>query len=277
MRNVLTITHLTIHEARRKRIVLAALLCGAAFIAVFATGMYYANREMERASRNFMARQANVVILTIAGLFACNFLTALFAVLLPVDALSGEVDSGVMQTIASKPIRRADIVVGKWLGHGLIVAAYLGLLGAGVLLTAKVIAGYTQYQAGRALALMLLEAVLLVTISIAGGTRLSTVTNGITALGFYGVAFIGGWVEQIGSLAGLRSARTVGVVVSLISPPDALWRLATYELQPPLVRDIGAAVFQTASVPTALMVWWAAGFTLVTLAWAVQSFARRAL
>ena len=58
---------------------------------------------------------------------------------------------------------------------------------------------------------------------------------------------------------------------------DALWRLASYELQPPLVRDIGAAVFQTGSVPTALMVWWAAGFTLLTLAWAVRSFARRAL
>ena len=277
LRNILTIAHLTIYEARRKRIVLAALLCGAAFIAVFATGMYYANREMDRAVRQFMARQTTLVILTIAGLFATNFLTALFAVLLPVDALSGEVDSGVMQTIASKPIRRAEIVLGKWLGHALIVAAYLGVLAGGVLLTARIVAGYTQYQAERALALMLLEALLLVTVSIAGGTRLSTVTNGITALGFYGVAFIGGWVEQVGSFAGLRSARTIGVAVSLLSPPDSLWRLATYELQPPLVRDIGAAVFQTASVPTPLMVWWAAGFMLLTLAWAVRSFARRAL
>jgi hypothetical protein len=84
-------------------------------------------------------------------------------------------------------------------------------------------------------------------------------------------------VEQIGSLAGLRSARTIGVTVSLLSPPDSLWRLATYELQPPLVRDVGAAIFQTASVPTALMVWWAGGFTLLTLAWAIWSFARQPL
>src|SRR5262245_46737325 len=173
-----------------------------AFITVFAIGMYYGNREMIRGTRPFAVRQANLIVLTIAGLFATNFLTALFAVLLPVDALSGEVDSGVMQTIASKPIRRADIVLGKWLGHALMVAAYLGLLCGGVLLTGWIIARHTQYQAGRALALMLLEALLLVTVSIAGGTRLSTVTNGITALGFYGVAFIGGFVEQIGSLAG---------------------------------------------------------------------------
>ena len=274
---VLTIAHLTLHEARRKRIVLAALLCGVAFITVFAIAMYYADAEMRRLNRPFLTRQMNLVVLTIAGLFATNFLTVLFAVLLPVDALSGEIDSGVMQTLASKPIRRADIVLGKWLGHSLIVAAYLGLLAAGVLLAGRLIAGYTQYQAGRALALMLLEALLLVTVSIAGGTRLSTVTNGIAALGFYGVAFIGGWVEQIGGFLGLRSARTIGVVVSLISPPDALWRLATYELQPPFVRSIGAFVFQTSSVPTPLMVWWAGGFLMLTLAWAVRSFARRPL
>jgi ABC-type transport system involved in multi-copper enzyme maturation permease subunit len=277
MRRLLTIAHLTIYEARRKRIVLAAILCGAAFITVFAIGTYYADAEMRRLDRPFLTRQTNLVVLTIAGLFATNFLTALFAVLLPVDALSGEVDSGVMQTLASKPIRRADIVLGKWLGHALIVAAYLALLAGGVLLTAWWIAGYTQYHAGQALSLMLLEALLLVTVSIAGGTRLSTVTNGIAALGFYGVAFIGGWVEQIGGFAGLRSAQTIGVVVSLISPPDSLWRLATYELQPPFVRSIGAFVFQTASVPTPLMVWWAAGFLLLTLAWAVRSFNRRAL
>ena len=54
---------------------------------------------------------------------------------------------------------------------------------------------------------MLLERVLLV-IVFAGGARLSTVTNGIVAFGFYGLAFIGGWMEQIGTLASADSARS---------------------------------------------------------------------
>ena len=42
---------------------------------------------------------------TLAGLYVANFLTIAAAVLLPVDTLSGEIASGVMQTLASKPIR----------------------------------------------------------------------------------------------------------------------------------------------------------------------------
>jgi ABC-type transport system involved in multi-copper enzyme maturation permease subunit len=275
MRNILTIAHLTLAEARRRRILIAAVLCGAAFLAVFATALFFAYRES--AGEPFVQRQVTLTVLTVAGLYASSFLSVLFAVLLPVDALSGEIDSGVMQTIASKPIRRADIVIGKWLGHGVIVTAYLGLLSGGVLVTVWTIAGFAPVNVDTALPLMLLEVLLLLTVSIAGGTRLSTVTNGVMALGFYGVAFIGGWVEQVGAFAGVQSAKTVGIIASLISPPDALWRLAAYNLQPPIVRDVGAFVFSAASAPTPLMVWWAGGFTALTLLWAVRSFGRRAL
>ena len=78
----------------------------------------------------------------------------------------------------------------------------------------------------RALPLLMLEITLSLTVAVAGGARFSTVTNAITAVGFYGVAFIGGFVEQIGGFAGITSMRTIGVLVSLISPADSMWRLA---------------------------------------------------
>ncbi|MPZ17459.1 MAG: ABC transporter permease subunit [Luteitalea sp.] len=278
MRSLLTIAHLTLSEARRRRIVSAAALCAMAFLIVFGTALFFAHAEMVRNPRtSFVERQIVLTLLTLAGLYAANFLSVLFAVLLPVDALSGEIDSGVMQTLASKPIRHADIVLGKWLGHLLIVATYLLLLTGGVLLSVWVIAHFAPINVDRALPLMLLEVTLLLTVSIAGGTRLSTVTNGVMALGFYGIAFIGGWVEQVGAFGGIESAKTIGIVASLISPPDAMWRLAAYHLQPPVVRDLGAAVFSVAAVPTPLMVWWAVGFTALTLILAVRSFARRPL
>jgi hypothetical protein len=56
-------------------------------------------------------------------------------------------------------------------------------------------------------------------VSIAGGTRLSTVANGVLALGFYGLLLIGGWVVQIGGFAGIQSARNIGVAVSLVLYP----------------------------------------------------------
>lgn len=277
MTDIFTIARLTLFEARRKRILFAAILCGIAFLAVFATGMFLAYRDLSRRPFSFVERQAVLVLLTVAGLYAVNFLSVLFAVLLPVDAISGEIDSGVMQTLVSKPVRRADVVLGKWLGHWIVVAVYLVGLGGGVLATAKLISGFVPPSVVAAISLMLLEVTLLTTVSMAGGTRFSTVTNGIASLGFYGIAFIGGWVEQIGSIAGVQSARTLGIVVSLISPADSLWRLGAYYLQPPLVRDLGPAVFTSAAVATPLMVWWAGGFTLLMLVVAVRSFQKRQL
>ena len=277
MRGLLIIAHLTLYDALRRRIVTAALLCGGSFLIVFTVSMFLANADIVRDGQPFLQRQGSLSLLTIAGLFAANFLTVLFAVLLPVDALSGEIDSGVMQTLAAKPLHRSQILLGKWVAYLGIVAAYMLMLCGGVLAAGWLLAGHAQINVTRALPLMLLEATLLVTVSIAGGTRLSTVTNGIAALGFYGIAFVGGWVEQIGGFAGIPSARTVGIVASLISPPDALWRRAAWELQPPILRDLGAAAFEAASVPTALAVWWAAAFTLAVLAWAVRSFAQRQL
>jgi hypothetical protein len=90
------------------------------------------------------------------------------------------------------------------------------------------------------------------------------------------VAFIGGFVEQIGVFAGIGSVKTIGVVVSLISPADAMWRLAAHHLMPEILRGSGALTLG-GSVPTSLMVWWAAGFTMLTLLYGVRAFRRRAL
>lgn len=277
MQSILAMAHLTLYESRRRRIVTAAIVCAAAFLAVYAAGLFFVHREQIREGRPFFQQQGTMQVLTIVGLFAANFLSVLFAVLLPVDTLSGEIDSGVIQTVASKPIRRADIVIGKWLGHAVIVMGYVLLLVLGVALTVRLIAGPIALQPIQAIPLMFLEIVLLMTFSIAGGTRLSTVTNGVTALGFYGIAFVGGWIEQIGGFAGSQAAKTVGIVASLISPADSIWRLASYQIQPETLRNFGAALFATSSIPTTLMVWWAAGFTVVTLIFAVRSFSARQL
>ena len=186
MSSLVTIAHLTIADARRRRIVTAATLCAAAFLTVFATALFFAHAEMVRnTAMPFVARQATLTLLTLAGLYAANFLSILLAVLLPVDSLSGEIDSGVMQTVAAKPIRRSDIVLGKWLGYAVLVGAYQSALMVGVLTSMRAIAGFMPLDVDVAIPLMLLEGMLLMTVSIAGGTRWNTVTNGVAALGFY--------------------------------------------------------------------------------------------
>jgi ABC-type transport system involved in multi-copper enzyme maturation permease subunit len=277
MRDVITVAHLTLVEARRRRIVLAGAVCALAFLLVFSVAVALAYREMA-ADRHvsFVERQGTLTAIKLVGFMAANFLSVIFAILLPVDTLSGEIDSGVVQTLASKPIDRAQIVLGKWTGHLLLALAYLLVLSTGILVVIRVVGGLAPTGAPRALPLLMLEITLSLTIAIAGGARFSTVTNAIMAVGFYGVAFIAGFVEQIGSLTGLSSMRTIGVLVSLVSPADAMWRLAAHCMEPEIARSTGMLALG-ASVPSPLMVWWAAGFTILTLLYAIRAFRRRAL
>ena len=278
MNAFLTLVHLTIHEALRRKVLLALFVCGAAFLALYATGFHFIAADIARHTvGEAVQRRIALTFFTLAGLYVVKFLTIMTAVLLPVDTLSGEIASGVMQTVAAKPIRRSTIVLGKWAAFALVMAAYLALMAGGVLLVARAIGHLTPPHVAIGLPLIALEGLILLSLSIAGGARFSTITNGIVAFGLYGLAFIGSWVEQIGAMLGNETARTVGTIASLIMPSEAMWLLAAHHMQPPLMRDLQLSPFSPASVPTPAMVWWAAGYVVLALAIAVRTFRKRAL
>jgi hypothetical protein len=127
------------------------------------------------------------------------------------------------------------------------------------------------------LPLMLLEGFVLLSLSISGGARLSTVTNGILAFGLYGLAFIGNWVEQIGTFVDNDAARYVGTVASLIMPSEALWQRAASFMQPAITRELGATPFSPISVPSPAMVWWAIAYCVVAVALGARGLSRRPL
>lgn len=280
MRGIFTISQLTIHEALRKRVLLAAFVLGLAFLILFGVGFYFMNREVintPRGPETLAQRGTIYIFLTMAGLYAVNFLMVMMAALLPVDTLSGEIRSGAIQSLVTKPLRRAEILLGKWLGFWVILAGYLLLMGGGVLLIARVVSNTTPPNLVTGLALMLLEATLLLTLSIAGGTRLSTLANGVMVFGLFGLAFIGGWIEQIGGLFQNETAHYIGVIASLIVPSESLWQLAAYNMQPALMRDLTLTPFSPVSVPSNAMIVWAVGYTLLVLLWGVWSFRTRDL
>ena len=276
MNGILTIAQLTWLEARRRRIVLAAVLCGVVFLAIFATAVYFVPPRNPSATNALLARM-QFQVMTLVGLYAVNFLAVAFAVMLPVDSLSGEISSGVIQTIASKPVRRVDILLGKWIVFWLMLAAYLLFMVTGLVAIMWLFTGFVQQDLLPALGLMQLEVSVLLSITIAGGVRLSTVTNGIVAFAFYMMGFLGGWIEQIGVFVGNAASRYIGTAISLVSPTDALWRLAMHVLQPPVMSQIPLSPFSTVSVPSMAMVWWSVAYVVATMALATRWLQRRAL
>ncbi len=152
MRGTLLIARLTWLETRRRRIALAALVCGLLFLAVFASAMYFGFQRAAAAEGvvDAVGMRVAATVLTVAGLYVVNFLVTAVAILLPIDSLSGEISSGVIQTLASKPVDRAAIVVGKWLAYLGMTAAYLALMGGGVVLSMRLFADYHGARGARA-------------------------------------------------------------------------------------------------------------------------------
>ena len=272
-----TIVLATLEEARRRRILLATVGFGLLFVLLFTLGLAAARRELLRENANPVELPMMLAVLTMAAMYAVNFLTVITAALLPVDTLSGEIASGVMQTVAAKPVRRSTILLGKWLAHAIVLAGYVLLVGGGLLLSARLVSGIAPPNIAVGLALLVLEGLVVLTVSIAAGTRFSTIATGVTCVGLYGLAFLGGWFEQIGSFAGVASASTVGTITSLLFPSESMWQLAAHRMQPALIRDLQMTPFSPVNVPSTAMVLWAIGYVVVLLAIAVRSFSRRPL
>jgi Cu-processing system permease protein len=273
------IARLTFREASRRWILWMALLLGVLFLVVYAIGFNEIHKDVMRRAGDvaLVERSEFYNFMVMAGLYVVNFLTVIMAVLTSVDTLSGEIASGTIHTLVSKPLQRREIVLGKWMGFAAMLLLYLLLMAGGVLGSGYLLAGYLPSNALLGLGLMAFNVLLLLSVSLMGGAVLSTLANGALVFGLYGLAFIGGWIEQFGSLLQNQAAIKIGILCSLILPSEALWKRAAYEMQSPLVAALGVSPFSAASVPSPLMVAYAALYAALALGLAVRMFSRRDL
>jgi ABC-type transport system involved in multi-copper enzyme maturation permease subunit len=167
--------------------------------------------------------------------------------------------------------------MGKWLGFTGMVAAYVAAMFGGVIAIGHFIAGVLPQHLLRGGALIFLECLLVLTVTFACGTRFSTLTNGVIVLGLHGVAFIGGWIEQIGAITHSPRLVTVGVISSLLLPSESVWRRASFEMQSSFARSLQFSPFSNASAPSAAMIGYAIAYLLIALVIALYYFHRRDL
>jgi len=272
-----TVARLTIQETQRRKILRVGWILGVGFLTVFGLGFHFIYRDLVSGMGETGA-SLPVTFLTMAGLYAVNFIVIVVSVLISVASLSGEIDSHTIDLMLAKPIRRWEIVIGKWWGFALVILAYLLLLAGGLLLIVYLIAGSYFKNAFQPLAIMYLEGLIMMSLSLAGGSRLPTLANGALAFMLYGMAFIGGWVEQIGAMLRNEIAVDIGIAVSLLLPVEAMWRKASVAFEPRVVSNINfAGPFGVASQPSPIMLYYAGFYLLLMVGFAIWSFNRRDL
>jgi Cu-processing system permease protein len=214
---------------------------------------------------------------TMVGLYAVDLMAVVLTALTSVDTISGEIASGTIQAVATKPVSRRQILLGKWLGFVGMVTIYVTLMVGGLVATAYWQSGIMPHRLLPGSILIWTECLLLLSLTLFFGTVFSTLTSGVLALGLHGLAFLGGWIEQVGTI--LHSERTVavGVVASIIMPSESLWRRAAFEMQSPLAGSLNISPFSNASVPSPPMIGYACVYMLAFLALAARRFSRRDL
>jgi len=192
-------------------------------------------------------------------------------------AISGEISSHTIQTIATKPIHRWEIVAGKLLGQSIMLIFYVIFMAGGLILEVYLMTGYLPPNIIPGLALMALEGLVVLSITTLGGTIFSTMANGVLVFMLYGIAFAGSWVEQIGAALESQTAVQVGVIASLIMPSETLWRMASAQMQSKITAAVEFPLVTLYSEPSAAVPIYAILYIAVFFFVAIRQFGKRDL
>jgi ABC-type transport system involved in multi-copper enzyme maturation permease subunit len=229
----LVIARRVIREGARRRLLLALLVLTLIVIALTGWGF---SRIPTVTQRGVPLPDVQVKLiaaqLLIVTMFMFSFVLAMAAVFVAAPQISGEVESGTALAIRSRPIGRAEYVVGKWAGLAALVSIYAGGAAAIELGVVNAVVGYVPPEPVAFIAFAIAEGLVIMTLALLLSTRLSGMVGGVIALVLFGIAWIGGIVGGIGVAFDNAAIERVGTVTKLILPTDGLWRGAVYALEP---------------------------------------------
>lgn len=267
----------TFREAARRKILWTALGAGVAFLAIFAAGLHYQISDFDAHDTAMIIRYQILSGMLLVGLYTVDLLAVVMTILTSVDTIAGEIASGTIQAVATKPIARWQILLGKWAGYTGMVAMYVALMFGGTIGVSYWLAGVMPLNPWHGGALVFLECMLALSVTLMFGTWFSTLTNGVIVLGLHGLAFMGGWLEQMSGFTESARLVTLGVIVSLIMPSESIWRRAAFDMQSPLAAALPFSPFASTSIPSNTMLGYGGVYLLIALFAALYSFYARDL
>lgn len=279
----LAIYRFTLAEVVGRKVVTWGLVASAIFLALFAVAFRLLYREIVGQSLADDVQQALVGgVLTVLGLYVTSFLAAFLAMSLAAGSVSADADSGVLQAIVVRPLRRWQWYLGRWAGFSTLIVAYVALMTGAMLLIAWSFSGYRPLSITALIGLMSLQVVFLLTVGMLISCRLSTLATGVVLFFYFGIAWLSGFIGFIGQMAQQAALTQTATAVSLVAPSDALWKAASHFAAPrgvPLgsIADNVEMPFMSLREPSALFLVWTLVLTVIVLASGVRAFGRRDL
>jgi ABC-type transport system involved in multi-copper enzyme maturation permease subunit len=286
MSGVLTIAMVTVREVSRRRLVLALVVLSALAIAL--TGWGFSRLPGVRNRDGTLLTPADVSVISsqllIFVLFMFSAVLGLGAVMVAAQSVSAEVESGQALAVLARPIQRAQVIVGKWIGLGTLIVIYAAAATAIEFVVVHWATGYVPPNPVQASAFVAAEGLVLLTLTLCLSVRLSGITAGVIALMLFFITWIAGVAGAVGTVLKNGPIEATGTVSRLLLPSDGLWRGAVFNMEPAAVvavasgsREAAANPFTSVSAPAGPYIAWAAVWIIAVVAITIVAFRRREL
>ena len=286
MRAILIIARLTVAETARRRILAVLFALTVVSVALTTWGI----ERLVTLARDGGTPDLEIVVgvsqVQILVAFMFSFVLAMTAAFLGAPAIAADLESGVAHAMLARPIRRADLIVGRWLGLVVVIAAYAASSGLLEIAAVRLVSGYTPPQPLLAVVFLAAQAVVLLTFAMLLSTRLPAIAGGAICVVLFGLGWMAGVFAGIGRFFDAGPLVAAAEASRWLLPSDGLWRGTIYSLEPQLVvagaisgagEAADANPFFASAPPPATFLAWSVAWIVVVLVLAVVSLRRRDL
>jgi Cu-processing system permease protein len=201
------------------------------------------------------------------GMTAISLMGVLIATFIGVGLVSREIDRRTIYPVMTRPVRRAEFILGKFCGLGLTLLVIVSLMAAGLLGLGRVMEGRWSLELLPAILLAFVELLVLTAAAIFFSTFTTPTLSTIFTLSLFVIGRLSGDLKQFAAQFGGSGLATVSTILTYTLPNLARFNITEASLYG---LPLGPGY-----VPLALL--YGGAYLVLFLAAAVAVFARRDL
>jgi ABC-type transport system involved in multi-copper enzyme maturation permease subunit len=230
---MIVLARFSLREALRRRVFTVVAFLTAAFLALYALGVWQAFKIVDDLGGGFSGVDPETVVgATMFGLalFGTLFLGVVLAVFLTLGAIRGDAERGLLQALLVRPVSRRDVLLSRLLAAGGVSALYVGAVFIAVMVITGSIGGWWPGDPVTPALELMLAVVVVTALSLMGSVLLAATANGIAVFMAFGAGLTAGLLGQIGDALDSGTLSDVADVASFALPFEALYQAALGEL-----------------------------------------------
>ena len=283
---MIVIARLTVRELVRRRVVWVLAALSIVSVALVGLGLERLVTLARADGVPELEIRIGVSQVLILVAFMFSFVLAMTAAFVGAPAIGGDLESGVAQAMLARPLRRAELLLGRWIGCACVVVAYTVVSGLLAIAVAFLVSGFGPPEPLLAVAFLAGQALVLLTLTLALGSVLPSIAAGAIAVVGFGLGWMAGVMAGVAAAFGVELLGQVAEASRWLLPSDGLWRGVVYGLEPPLVVMLAAGAgrgmaeanpFYASAPPPLAFVLWSVVWIGLVLGLAAWWFERRDL